>query len=201
MRPRASSQDGWPWSQVPSGSTKQPSVASQPPSSSTWRWSPPGARGVACGSPPSLVGGVGGGGRVRPWRGSGFAPAHPAPGVGHAGECAGGRRSPRLAFVGGLGLVGVGDLQGAGRAQPDDDVGLGCWVVGPTWASTSAAVAVGLPHNGHGRGEPTWLRSSAPPASGPVAGGDGLDLGHVGPGVVVGVQGPIQPPGAPAAHR
>ena len=28
----------------------------------------------------------------------------------------------------------------------------GCCLVGPTWASTSAAVAVGLPHNGHGRG-------------------------------------------------
>jgi hypothetical protein len=39
MRPRASSQDGWSCSEVPSGSTKQPSMASQPPSSSSWRWS------------------------------------------------------------------------------------------------------------------------------------------------------------------
>src|SRR5215218_4327936 len=43
--------------------------------------------------------------------------------LGSAGGC----RSPRLAFVGGLGLLGVGDLQGARRAQPDDDVG--SWVL------------------------------------------------------------------------
>jgi hypothetical protein len=89
-----------------------------------------------------------GGASVLGW-GSGFAPAHPAPGWGTLGS-AGGHRSPRLAFVGGL--VGVGDLQGAGRAQPDDDVGLGVLLGRADVASTSAAVAVELPHNGHGRG-------------------------------------------------
>src|SRR4029450_6925996 len=64
MRPRASSQDGWPCSQVPSGSTQQPSVASQPPSSSTWRWGSSSGGGSLL-FPPSLGGG-GGGGRVRP---------------------------------------------------------------------------------------------------------------------------------------
>ena len=45
--------------------------------------------------------------------------------LGGARSGVGGRRSPRLAFVGGLGLVGVGDLHRAGRAQPDDDVAVG----------------------------------------------------------------------------
>jgi hypothetical protein len=52
-----------------------------------------------------------------------FAPAHPAPGWGALGSAA--SRLTATGLCRGLALVGVGDFQGAGRAQPQDDVGLG----------------------------------------------------------------------------
>ena len=56
------------------------------------------------------------GGAAGEWRRVGRPPGRAAGGPG----C-----SPRLVLLGGLVVVGVGDLQRAGRAQPEDDVGLG----------------------------------------------------------------------------
>ena len=103
--------------------------------------------------------------------------------------------SPGLVLVGALVLAGVGEPERAGRAQPEDDVGLGVLPLSGRRGPPPARWRLGCRTTGTAAA-PTWLRSSAVTASGPVAGGDGLDLGHIGPGVVVGVQGPIQPAGS-----
>jgi hypothetical protein len=48
--------------------------------------------------------------------------------------------------------VGVGDLMAQGGHSQTTTSALGCCLVGPIWASTSAAVDVGLPHRGQGLG-------------------------------------------------
>jgi hypothetical protein len=53
---------------------------------------------------------------------------------------------------GGWGWSGSVTSKAQGGHSQRTTSALGCCLVGPTWACTSAAVAVGLPHNGHGRG-------------------------------------------------
>jgi hypothetical protein len=85
----------------------------------------------------------------------------PGPWSGHAGEREGvgwaltaqseqaGRQV--LAAASGCSPGSVSSSVQGGHSQRTTSA-LGCCLVGPTWASTSALVAVGLPHNGQGRG-------------------------------------------------
>src|SRR5215213_6828772 len=107
---------------------------------------------------------VGGGGRVRPRCGVRVRAHPPGPWVGHAGGVVGvgwtltaqpgqGDREV-LAAHRGWSLSGrwcwpgsVSSRAQGGHSQTTTSA-LGCWRVGPTWASTSAEDAVGLLHSG-----------------------------------------------------
>jgi hypothetical protein len=76
----------------------------------------------------------------------------PGPWSGHAGGVPGVAAHRDWPLSGVWGWSGsVTSKAQCGHSQRTTSA-LGCCLVGPTWASTSAAVAVGLPHNGHGRG-------------------------------------------------
>jgi hypothetical protein len=114
----------------------------------------PGGLGLAVGGA-SVHGGV----RVRA--------RPPGPWVGHAAgvpAVAAHRDGPLL---GGWGWSGSVTAKAQGGHSQTTTSARGCCLVGPTWASTSAAVAVGLPHNGHGRGTDLVALIGAPrPGSG-----------------------------------
>jgi len=137
----------------------------QPPSSSTWRWSSSregrriritSSRGWLAVGGASVLG-----------AGSGFAPTHPAPRMGHARSDGSAGAAALLELSRGQFLVAVHrDRSLSGCWWPSGPVtsmaqgghsqtttsALGYCLVGPTWASTSALVGVGLPHSGQGRG-------------------------------------------------
>jgi hypothetical protein len=99
--------------------------------------------------------------------GSGFAPTHRGPGWGTLGEreaSAGitarpgqGGRAVLAAhrgwsFSGSWCWPGSVSSSAQGGHSQRTTSALGCCRIGPTWASTSALVEVGLPHSGQGRG-------------------------------------------------